>query len=319
MVKFIKGGICMLAGMSYCRICGKPLGDYYVHTEYYKFIEENEKLGNLGGFICHKCVIEQSGIKKLYHASYSCDIIEEFIPRIPEFRAEGLDENNTIPRICLSDSIEGCLSAVPWGGSRLEDLFWEEGSCLIRIYEFDIKDLNLKNLLPPEYLYSSDLVRDSNITREYWYIDEKLKPSRSYLIEIRNYDTYWPDIISFDDYLNGMYTELNNEYFDWEDAICGHVSQIRNLEYNKIPEERRSGVFRLNHKIEGIKEDDFTKIETDIVNEYPTTRTWVDFEKREDGIYLVGELDTRRCFEMDTERIIDFLNERISKGKIQRQ
>ena len=56
-----------------------------------------------------------------------------------------------------------------------------------------------------------------------------------------------------------------------------------------------------------------------LIDEYPTTRTWVDFEKREDGIYLVGELDTRRCFEMDTERIIDFLNERISKGKIQRQ
>lgn len=305
-----------MLGMSYCRICGKPLGDYCVHTEYYKLLEKNDKIGDLGGFICHKCVIKESGVKKLYHASNNCDIIEEFVPRIPEFRAEGLDENNTIPRICLSDSIEGCLSAVPWGGSRLEDLFWEEGSCLIRIYEFDIKDLNLKNLLPPEYLYSSDLVRDALISGEYWYIHEKLKPSRSYLIEVDKYDMCWPDIIHYYDYITGIEAEKADLYFDWEDVMCGHASQIRNLEYNKIPEERRSGVFRLNHKIEGIKDDDFYEIKTDIVNEYPTVRTWVDFEKREDGIYLVGELDTRGIFELDREKIIDYLNGIISKGKI---
>lgn len=303
-----------------CSSCKELLGDYSVHTEYYKLLENNDKIGVLGGFICHKCAIKESDIKKLYHASIDCDTIKEFSPRIPEFRAWALDEDASIPRISLCDSIEGCLSAAPWGGSNFENLFWERGSCLIRIYEFDINGLNLDNLLPPEYLYSEDLVRDSYVSREYWYINEKLVPSRSYLIEVDNYDIRWADMISFDDYVRGMYADRAQEDFDWAEVIGGHISEICFLEYHIVPEERRSGVFRLNHRIEMIGDKDYSEVETEIIHEFPTTRTWVDFEEKEDGIYLIGELDTRMCFEIDKEKIIDFLNEKIGKkGKIIKQ
>lgn len=36
-----------------------------------------------------------------------------FSPRVPDIR--GAHEDNTTPRICLSSSISGCISAVPWG------------------------------------------------------------------------------------------------------------------------------------------------------------------------------------------------------------
>ena len=48
---------------------------------------------------------------KLYHVSYNK--VDRFIPRVPKERAGG--ENDDIPRICFSDSIEKCIAAKPSG------------------------------------------------------------------------------------------------------------------------------------------------------------------------------------------------------------
>lgn len=297
-----------------CGICGEILGEYEVHTEYFKLLENNEKIGDLDGFICTNCVIKESEIKKLYHLSNKCDIVEEFVPRVPDSRAK--DEEGETPRVSLSPTIEGALTAVPWGGMQLENMFWEEGSFLIRVYEFDIANMNLDNLLPPQYLYSKDLVIDSKITEEYWYL-KSIKPSRSYLIEIDNYNENVCDYIRFDDMISGIYVEMDNDTnFDWEDVIDGSFVEIQNVAFHIVPEERRSKIYRLNHKIEGISDEDFVDIETDIIDVFPTTRTWVEIEKRFDGNYIVGELDTRQIGEIDTEKIIDFLNFNIKRGKI---
>lgn len=299
-----------------CRICGEILDKYEVHTEYFKFLEKNDKIGDLGRFICTNCIIKESGIKKLYHLSRDCNVIDKFIPRIPEHRAK--DEEALTSRVSLAPTIEGCLTAVPWGGKNLEDLFWEDGSFLVRVYEFDIDDLNLNNLLPPEYLFSKDLVIDSRITKEYWYT-KPIKPSRSYLIEIDNYDEYVCDYVRYDDIIAGIYAEMDEDnYFNWENVIDGSFVEIQNVKYHVVPEERRSKFFTLNHKIEGILNKNFNNIIDSIMDEFSATRTWVEIEERNDGNYIVGELDARGYFELDKERIIEFLNEKIIllNGKI---
>lgn len=71
---------------------------------------------------------------KLYHLSYRfMGYTPTFTPRIPSERYEGeqvfheyigelMDEDETIPRICVSDSIENCLSAHPMNGIMLAEL-----------------------------------------------------------------------------------------------------------------------------------------------------------------------------------------------------
>ena len=73
-------------------------------------------------------------MKKLYHLSLIP--VEEFIPGVPTYRRP--EENGAIKRICLSDSIENCLSAVSWFGSSSspEDIMTEVGSKIIFFYEF---------------------------------------------------------------------------------------------------------------------------------------------------------------------------------------
>ena len=94
---------------------------------------------------------------KLYHVNLEVgNIIKEFDPKIPLIRLRDGSENFSIPRICLSASLNGCLSAVYWGGASFEDIFIDcDLSVPIRVYEFDTDDIDDNNLVTPEYLYKS--------------------------------------------------------------------------------------------------------------------------------------------------------------------
>lgn len=306
-----------------CRICKEYLGDYAVHTQYYRLIEYNKKLSELGQFICHKCAIKESNVDKLYHISNNCEMIVEFIPRIPSNKRN--DEDDITLRISLSSTIEGCLTATPWGGSKLENLFWkEDSSFLLRVYEFDVCDLDLDNTIPPEFLYSEDLVRDAQITKEHWYINNNLKPNRSYLIEVNNYLDRAFDDIRCGQLVNGLLIEkeLEDDNFDWEDIIEGSFVGIESVSYSVIPEDKRSGAFQLNHEVIDIALEDKKEFESDISYMYPSINTKVALEKRNNKLYVVGEIDTiyqgnyRYKGEVNKGKMVDFLNENLSKGKI---
>lgn len=231
MLAHTKGELIM--ELSRCSICGEYLGEYDIHTEYYKYLSNDEKMKNLTGFICNKCAIKHSRTEKLYHVSFfDYDVVDIFYPRVPNNRHK--EEDGGIDRICLSDSLEGCLTAVPGGGMYLEDEFGEDGFSLIRVYEFDIQNINLNNIIPPEYLYQKDLVRDANISREHWVINQELIPSRTYLIKLETYDEGYPDDIRYDDYIQGMMAEEEGRRdFNWNDVINGHFTEIQNLKYEK--------------------------------------------------------------------------------------
>lgn len=304
--------------LSKCRVCGEILGEHEVHTEILKLVYSNDKMGDLGGFVCTSCIIKESKINKLYHLSHCLNDIHEFVPRVPLDRAES--ENKYIPRVCLSSSIEGALSAVPWGGSNLEERIWEEGSYLIRVFEFDLDTLNLDNLLPPEYLYSKDLVRDSYLTEEYWAINKSIKPSRSYIIDIEDYELGWPDLIKCDDLVNHLNLEISGESPCYSDIIDGHITEIQEVKYEIIDEENRSKVYKLNNLVVFNTEDtDNAKeeIKQSIYNLYPNIRTWIDFDERLSGTYIVGEMDTRYVGEISKNKMLDFLNFEFYHAKIQ--
>lgn len=125
-------------------------------------------------------------MKKLYHISLNFMEANDkpFKARIPYSTAEY--ENETIKRICFSDSIEGCLNLVNWTENLLiEKLILNNGkSCPIRIYEFNF-NINDENLLRPKEV--SKYVPDAEFFNEYWYIGEKeIYPAKSYCIEIQN-------------------------------------------------------------------------------------------------------------------------------------
>ncbi len=105
-------------------------------------------------------------VVKLYHISYDCDepLCKEFIPRIPDNILNG--ESETIPRICFSDSIEGCINARQDGIVTIADE--EYISIIVWEVEIAISDPNLKSWVE---LYESDLVPDAALTHEYWYLE----------------------------------------------------------------------------------------------------------------------------------------------------
>lgn len=164
-----------------------------------------------------------------FHLTLDIDnIIQEFTPRIPSEESALLcGEELETPRICITPSLEGCLSAVPWGGIVFEDIMEDYGHYLaskpIRVYEFDLSDIPQKNIITPDILYKNDWVRDAEFTQEHWVINQNLIPIRTYVIQVTDYYESLEDNISYEDvmhcketgediveYFNGVYTIIND-------------------------------------------------------------------------------------------------------------
>lgn len=100
----------------------------------------------------------------LYHASFDLNEKEKlFIPRIPKSKAK--NENDSIKRICFSESIEGCLTAIGNLADQLETTNWN-----ILIFKVDTNELDKEYLRDPQFIYNA-LVEDALITREWWYLN----------------------------------------------------------------------------------------------------------------------------------------------------
>lgn len=125
----------------------------------------------------------------LYHISLRFwERVEEFKPRIPKGRLDCVGEDATIPRICLSDSLEGCLTGVPWGGYNLinDPPYKAVGFMAIaRLYEFDKSKIIEENLLSPKQI--KKFVPDSEISREYWVTNQEIIPEKSCVIVLKDF------------------------------------------------------------------------------------------------------------------------------------
>lgn len=144
--------------------------------------------------------VEKVGVNNmiLYHVSKGwTELYKEFIPRVPEFRA--YDEDNKTERICLSDSIGGCLSAIP------DSLYHTDEYTKLTIYECDIDDY-----INYEELYKYGMVPDAYVTHEYWC----LKPIWMFgtHVLLSDFDSHYefvPDEKRLDEYVLYVVDYLN--------------------------------------------------------------------------------------------------------------
>ena len=121
------------------------------------------------------------------------------------------NENAVIPRICLSDSILGCINAIGPGvflnTIELDVVVVKIYYLAILVHEFDV-DINDKNLLTPSELVQKKLVPDALQNNEYWYLDNlkqiDIKPyfigleSMTFEKPLEYYDKYKIPIIATD-------------------------------------------------------------------------------------------------------------------------
>lgn len=123
---------------------------------------------------------------KLYHISLDWNKDDYFEPRIPSFRMGG--EDGTVPRICLSTTVEGCLTAIPGGGKELFHLL-ENVKSIVKVFVFDTDKMNLKegDLLDSETLYEEYNVHDAPHTKEFWSL-VPLVASESHFVFIEDWD-----------------------------------------------------------------------------------------------------------------------------------
>lgn len=104
----------------------------------------------------------------LYHVSTDLKHTGEFTPRIPQNRHQDA-EDITTPRVSAAPTIEDCLTAIPDGGSGLEDLHFKQRG-YFKVFKIDTEKLGITkdDIVKPETLYENDRVRDADFTNEHW-------------------------------------------------------------------------------------------------------------------------------------------------------
>ncbi len=120
---------------------------------------------------------------KLFHVSFDLDepLRKEFIPRIPSNTTN--DENETISRICFSDSIQGCIRAIN-GYPKIDSSYVD-----VIVWEHDFQ--NTDSLYDWKYLYGRNLVPDAAVTHEYWYTKRIVLDGTKYRIANIKYRTFY--------------------------------------------------------------------------------------------------------------------------------
>lgn len=99
----------------------------------------------------------------LYHVSFQP--VSLFVPRIPETRAPG--ENETIKRICFSDSILHALHAIPNAGDILDYFINQENIPLI-LYVYSMESDQLADSDWMDWEQVKAYVPDAILTKECW-------------------------------------------------------------------------------------------------------------------------------------------------------
>lgn len=98
----------------------------------------------------------------LYNVSFNTHNLDPVLtPKIP--KTVGHDENNTIPRVCLADSIEHCIQALAPQNRKL----YSGAEIVIR--SIDTNQLKKQLISTPLELFKQRLVPDAIENQEYWY------------------------------------------------------------------------------------------------------------------------------------------------------
>lgn len=184
----------------------------------------------------------------LYHVSY--DRIPRFELRVPRNRLPY--EDDTTPRICLSDSIEHCINAKSGQGQPLYLAKHYGFRVSLYVYEFDTNDIPSDALIAPDELVDRYHVADAKFNHEYWLLDADI-PYKETRVEFVDGGFIWPDDahpyacalwLSFDESeteearrLEDSITKVNatkqDDFITTDMAILSCAEEIANLIHRK--------------------------------------------------------------------------------------
>lgn len=114
----------------------------------------------------------------LYHVSTTMRNPQKrlFYPAIP--KSAGENENQTIKRICFSDTIRSCVQATGYLIKQWDYLI---------VYRIDTKDIPDKYILTPDDLVKNDYVPDAKFTHEYWITKPISMAGQAYKVIMADY------------------------------------------------------------------------------------------------------------------------------------
>jgi len=138
----------------------------------------------------------------LYHISTEPNHNGNFVPKVPDRRL--ITENNEKPRISLSPTIDGCLSAIPLGGAYLHQWYkskdeietncrFHNGYRKFKLFKVDTEKLKIPdaNIYEPEDLIECGFCEDAHITKEHWITTEFKVPKEDQAIfTVENFRFY---------------------------------------------------------------------------------------------------------------------------------
>lgn len=184
---------------------------------------------------------------KLFHISTDLTFKEYFIPRIPISRS--LNENDTIPRICFSTSIEGCLTSMPDGGIKFKDLYKKQSGCF-RLYEIDLDELSTDSYKTAKELWKSGLVEDADDCGEYWILSPiHFKRDASSIIHIDSWEESEDDIIPYDVYVESEKNYGGDYCRAYENMRGQKISSVIFIEDVKYKKVSLKDAFELQKKL----------------------------------------------------------------------
>lgn len=156
-----------------------------------------------------------------YHVSTNLKHNGCFKPRIPSCRHKE-KEDDKVCRVSVAPTIEDCLTAIPNGGSDLDQLNIDQrGYFLIFRIDTDKIDISSENIVSSETLFKEELVRDADVTNEYWITTSFTVPEEDrFLIHLIDWDEEVRDIIPYwiyelaDKKYEGNYLEAYQEVYN---------------------------------------------------------------------------------------------------------
>ena len=204
---------------------------------------------------------------KFYNISFNLKNTNNvLVPAIPD--SAGTDENKTIKRVCITDSIEHCMQAVASANREMC-----KGAKFI-VREVDIP-LNREKLVHPRFLKEQRYVPDALENNEYWYL-EQLR-CNMYLCEIDSFDyefTISWSCITREQILNVIKKYTKTKRFEKYktsqgvyNAFCRYINEktqfaiegTRNVYYNmydevwddlvELPWAQKTKIYNLRYKV----------------------------------------------------------------------
>lgn len=180
-----------------------------------------------------------------YHVTNNMKHSGVFTPKVPKsiYSAQnkdtGITEDDQTKRVCVSTSIEGCLTSMPNAGFQLEE-FLKETNGRLKIFKIDTQKIGIteKDIVNSEALYKSEKVPDAELTDEHWITTSfEVNEEDSFVIENLQWEEEDDEVIPYKIYklaeeqYEGDYFKA---YFETYQTKIDPIILIEGLTYDKI-------------------------------------------------------------------------------------